>query len=122
MQAHVKTPLTKIDILGEINPKILELLRELYGRKVKVLDDNGDELVDVFQTEWFNKVNSQMTPARNMRMYREINKMTQDELGKKLGGISRQNISHMESGVRAISKKNAKMLAEIFNVSVERFI
>ena len=48
--------------------------------------------------------------------------MTQEELGKKLGGISRQNISHMERGIRPISKVNAKKLAKIFEVSVENFI
>lgn len=48
--------------------------------------------------------------------------MTQADLDEKLGGISKQNISHMERGVKSISKNVAKQLAEFFNVSVEKFI
>ncbi|MCU0822244.1 MAG: helix-turn-helix domain-containing protein [Spirochaetes bacterium] len=48
--------------------------------------------------------------------------MTQAELGKRLGNIPRQNISQMEKGKRGISKENAKRLAKIFDVPVDRFI
>jgi DNA-binding XRE family transcriptional regulator len=48
--------------------------------------------------------------------------MTQTELGKALGGISKQNISHMERGTQGISKENAKKLAKLFNVSSSVFI
>ena len=48
-------------------------------------------------------------------------KMTQAELGDKLG-VSKQVISDMESGRRAISRKTAKELSRIFNVSASRFI
>jgi DNA-binding XRE family transcriptional regulator len=57
-----------------------------------------------------------------MKFYREMHKFTQEELGEKLGGISRQNISSMERGSRPISKKAAIQLAKIFKVSVEKFI
>lgn len=121
MQAHVKTPLTKIDIEGEIHPKILTVLKEIYGKKVKLKNDD-DEVIDIFKSEWFKKINSQMTPGKNMKIYRENHKLTQEELGIKLGGISKQNISHMEREIRPISKKNAKLLSKIFNVPVDRFI
>ncbi len=122
MQAHVKTPHIKIDIKGEIPAKLLSVLREVYGKKVKLVKDSDDELVDVFETDWFKDTDSKMFPGKNMRIYRELYKMTQEELGEKLGGISRQNISHMERGTRAISKQNAKELSKIFKVSVDRFI
>jgi len=57
-----------------------------------------------------------------MSVYRKMRNMTQAELGEKLGGISKQNISHMERDVKPVSKKVAKQLADIFNVSVEKFI
>lgn len=122
MQARVKTPHIKIEMKGDINPKVLSVLKEVYGKKVKLIKENDDELVDVFETEWFKNINAQMTPGKNMRIYREIHKMTQEELGKKLGGISRQNISHMERSIRPISKKTAKLLAALFTVPADRFI
>jgi len=48
--------------------------------------------------------------------------MTQSELGERLGGISKQNISHMERDVKPISRKVAKQLAEIFHTSAGKFI
>jgi len=115
-------PHIKIDIKGEIHPKLLSVLKEVYGKKVKIIKNKDDELIDVFQTEWYKKINDDSTPGKNMKLYREIHKMTQDELGEKMGGISRQNISHMERGIRSISKSNAKLLAKIFDVPVDRFI
>ena len=47
--------------------------------------------------------------------------MTQTELGEKLG-VSKQVVSDMEHERRAISRKMAKELSKIFDVSVERFI
>jgi DNA-binding XRE family transcriptional regulator len=122
MQAHVKTPHIKINIKGEIHPKVLSVLKEVYGKKVKLIKENDEELVDAFETEWFKNIDATMSPGKNMRIYREINKMTQEELGNKLGGISKQNISHMERGIRPISKKTAKSLASIFKVPADRFI
>lgn len=122
MQAHVKTPHIKINIKGEIHPKVLSVLKEVYGKKVKLIKENDEELVDAFETEWFKNIDATMSPGKNMRIYREINKITQEELGNKLGGISKQNISHMERGIRPISKKTAKSLASIFKVPADRFI
>ncbi len=122
MQVHVKTPHIKIDIKGKMHPKLLSVLKEVYGNKLKMEKDSDDEYIDAFETEWFRKTRKRLTPSKNMKIYREINKITQEELGKKLGGITRQNISHMERGIRPISKRNAKKLAGLFNVSVENFI
>ncbi|MFW5771286.1 MAG: helix-turn-helix domain-containing protein [Spirochaetota bacterium] len=118
----MKTPHIKIDMKGEIHPKVLSVLKEVYGKKVKIIKEKDDELVDVFETEWYKNINSEMTPGKNMTIYRKIHKMTQEELGEMMGGISKQNISHMERGIRSISKVNAKLLAKIFDVPVDRFI
>ena len=87
MQALVKTPLTKIDIKGKVHPKVISVLKEVYGKKLKLIKDDDDDYVDVFETDWFKKTKKGLTPAKNIRIYREIHKMTQAELGKKLGDI-----------------------------------
>jgi transcriptional regulator with XRE-family HTH domain len=57
-----------------------------------------------------------------MKIYRELHSMTQAELGERLGNLPRQHISNMEKGVRGISKENARKLAAIFKVPVDRFL
>ena len=120
MQVHVKTPRTEIEMKGDIPEKIINLLKEVYGKKVTLSDD--DEFIDVRKTEWYKEAKERATPGNTMSIYRKLHKMTQADLGEKLGGISKQNISHMERGVKPISKKVAKQLAELFKVSVEKFI
>ena len=81
-----------------------------------------DELIDIFETEWFSSIKSQMAPGDNIKIYRENAGITQTALGKKLGNVPRQNISLMEKGKRGISKETAKKLSTIFKVPVSRFI
>jgi DNA-binding XRE family transcriptional regulator len=120
MQVHVKTLHTEIDMTGEISEEVLSVLKKVYGKKLTISDD--DEYVNIRDTVWFKKMEGVMTPGKYMSIYRKLRKMTQSELGEKLGGISKQNISHMERGVHPISKKIAKQLAELFNVPISRFI
>jgi len=120
MQVHVKTPHTEIKMKGEIPEKIINLLKEVYGKNLTLSDD--DEFIDIKETGWYKKAKERSTPGKIMSIYRKLHSMTQTELGAKLGGISKQNISHMEREVKPISKKVAKQLAEIFNVSVAKFI
>ncbi len=122
MRAHVKTRLTKIDIAGDIHPKLLSVLREVYGSRVKLIGDSKEEFVNAEDTPWFASMRDRLTPGKTMKLYRELRKITQEELGKKLGNVSRQNISHMERGTRPISKKTAKLLSALFKVPVDRFI
>ena len=122
MQVHVKTPHIKIDIEGEISNKHLSLLKKEYGKNVHLIKSEDDELVDVFKTGWYKKIKLQMTPGKNLKVYRMNRGLTQLQLGELLGGIPKQHISNMENGKRAISLKMAKKLSKLFNVSVERFI
>jgi len=108
MQAVVKTPLIEIKIKGTIPNKILAVLKEEYGRKVKIIKDDEDEYVDIFKTEWYKKIKAETIPGDNMRIYRENNGLTQEKLGELLGGIPRQHISNMEKGIRSISKNHSK--------------
>jgi DNA-binding XRE family transcriptional regulator len=122
MLAVVKTPRTSIRIKGQISTRLMEVLVAEYGNDVKLTRDPEDELVDVFQTDWYKKTKASMTPGTYMKIFRENRNMTQAELGKMLGGLPRQHVSNMESGLRPISKKIALKLSKVFSVSVERFI
>lgn len=122
MQAVVKTPHIEIKIKGDIPQKIITLLKEEYGRKVKFTNDEDDEYVNIVETDWYKKIKAEKSPADNMKIYRKLHKMTQEELGEKLGGIPKQHVSNMENGIRPISKATAKRLAKIFDISVDRFI
>ena len=122
MQAVVKTPHIRIQMSGRIPTSLLNVLKNEYGRKVKLVQDPDDEKVDVFATSWYRKTEAEITPGFTLKLYRQNWKMTQTELGQKLGGVPKQYISNMENGTRPISKKMAISLLNIFQVSVERFI
>ena len=121
MQAVVKAPHTEIIIRGDISGKLLSTLMEECGSAVNIVE-NDDDLVNVFETDWYKSVKAKTLPGDFLRIYRENKGLTQAELGKKLGGISRQHISNMERGQISISISIARKLSEILNVSVERFI
>ena len=122
MLAVVKTPLTNIRIKGRIPNRVMEALVAEYGKKVKLTRESEDELVDVFQTDWYKNIKKKMTPGTYMKIYRENRNMTQTQLGRVLGGLPRQHVSNMENGLRPISKKIALKLSKVFDVSVEKFI
>lgn len=122
MLAVVKTPHIEINIKGEIPQKLLTVLEEEYGKDVEITEEDDEELLNIFETDWYKNIKAQMIPGDNVRIYRENFGFTQTELGKRLGNIPRQHISNMERGSRNISLKMAKKLAKIFNVSPEKFI
>jgi DNA-binding XRE family transcriptional regulator len=119
MQVHVKTPHIKINIDGAVSKKLLKLLKEDYGKNVIIEED---EFILARDMAWYKETSKQMSPNVHMRLYRETRGLTQVQLGKKLGGISRQRISDMEKGRRPINKEIAKKLAGLFNTSVEKFL
>ncbi len=119
MQVHVKTPRTKINIEGAVSVKLLKVLKEDFGDKL-IIEDDEYELAK--KMDWYKKISAEMKPKDHMRVYRETRGLTQDQLGKRLGGISRHHISDMENGRRPIGKEVAKKLAEVFNTSVEKFL
>jgi DNA-binding XRE family transcriptional regulator len=123
MLAVVKTPHIKIHIEGKIPPRLITLLKKEYGKGVRLIDDaeTDEELVDVFQTDWYRRTKARLTPGKNLRIYRQNSKMTQTQLGK-LIGLPKQYISNMENDIRSISKNMAIKLASIFKTSVARFI
>jgi len=122
MLAAVKTPHTEIRMRGEIPARVLEALRAEYGLDLKESEEDDEELVDVFATDWYQSVKSTTTPGDVLRMYRETRQLTQSELGHLLGGLVRQQISNMENGIRPISLAMARKLAKVFAIPADRFL
>jgi len=122
MLAVVKKPHIEINIKGEIPEKLISVLEEEYGQDVEISEEDDEEFVNVFETDWYRDMKAQMTPGTYLKIYRENYGFTQAELGKRLGNIPRQHVSNMERGSRNISLKMAKKLAKIFNVSPDKFI
>ena len=85
------------------------------------MDDDGDELIDPTELDFYKEMKANETPGGNLRFYRKLVGMTQKELSEKLG-ITKQYVSDMENGRRDISRKMAKSLAGLFKVSPVRFI
>ena len=123
MLAVVKTPHIRIHIEGQIPPRLITVLKKEYGKGVRLVEDteSDDELVDVFQTDWYRRTKARLTPGKNLRIYRQNSKMTQVQLGK-LIALPKQYVSNMENDIRPISKNMAIKLAGIFKTSVARFI
>ncbi len=123
MLVAVKAPRTDFKIEGKIPEKVVTALRNLYGKRVRVLDPEDEETVNIFETDWYKRMEAKSTPGGNLRAYRENRGFTQEELAQKLGGGTlKQHISGMECNRRPISKAVAKKLARIFGTSPARFI
>jgi hypothetical protein len=74
MLAVVKTPRTSIRIKGQISSRLMEVLMSEYGRDVQLTRDRDDELVDVFETDWYKNTKKKMTPGTYMRSIVRIGK------------------------------------------------
>jgi len=123
MQAVVKTPHIEISVRGAaIPPKLMDVLKEEYGPELSLVEDDGDELVDVFETQWYKGVKEKMTAGSYLRIYRKNKGLTQLQLGEALGKIPPQHISNMEHGRRPISLKMARKLSLLLGAPVEKFI
>ena len=123
MQAVVKTPHIEISVRGAaIPPKLMDVLKEEYGQELSLVEDDGDELVDVLETQWYKRVKEKMKPGTYLRIYRENKGLTQLQLGEALGKIPRQHISNMEHGSRSISLKMARKLSLLLGAPLEKFI
>lgn len=122
MLAVVKTPHINLKIEGQIPDWIMVGLKKEFGKKVKVTTDDEDSLIRVVDSKWYKETKKALTPGKTVRVYRENLGLTQEELGSKLGGLTRQYVSGMENGSRGISKEMAKKLSKLFGIPIERLI
>lgn len=78
--------------------------------------------IEVKHSDWYRSIRGTITPGGNLRIYREMHGLTQDQLAERIGNISRRNISDMERGHKVIIESVAEKLADFFDVSVEKFL
>ncbi|MEA1934024.1 MAG: helix-turn-helix transcriptional regulator [Thermodesulfobacteriota bacterium] len=122
MLAVVKKPHTNsslFKIKGDIPAGVLKYLRREFGQDVEVIDED-EELLNIFETEWYQEIKEATTPGEILMIYRNNFGLTQTDLGQKLGKFTRQKISDMEHNKRSISKDIAKKLSRLFDVPVDR--
>jgi DNA-binding XRE family transcriptional regulator len=105
----------EVEIKGKGADSVIAALRREFPR-LKVTDD--DELVDVFETDWYKKIEARSTPGTTLHAYRYRDGFTQAQLAKLLG-VSRQIVCDMEKDRRPISGKTARLLTDIFHTRME---
>ena len=122
MQVAVKTPRIELNMKGDIPERVILFLEEEYGVSLRQTADDGEAVVNAFETDWYKRTMAAMTPGKALRIYRENAGLTQAALGERMGGIPRQHISNMENGKRPIGKENAKRLAAALHVDYQVFL
>ena len=122
MQVAVKTPRIELKMKGDIPERVILFLEEEYGVSLRQTADDGEDVVNAVETDWYKRTMAAMTPGKALRIYRENAGLTQAALGERMGGIPRQHISNMENGRRPIGKENAKRLAAALHVDYRVFL
>ena len=99
---------------------IIVALREQFGVEAEIVEPDDEELVNVFETEWYKETKRQTTPGDMLNTLRWKHQLTQAELARRIG-VCRQNISAIESGKRGLGIKTALKIAAVMGEPVERF-
>jgi len=120
MQVHVKTPHIDIQIQGEEYKPLIDLLKKDFGEEQVEIIEDEDELIEITSTDWFNEMKP--TPGETVEIHRSNLKMTQAELGKAIGGRSKQYVSDIEKGRRNVSLDLAKRLGEVLGHSYKIYL
>ena len=117
MSEAVKTRRISIHFKPRTPARVISTIKKQFADYV----DDGDELVDISTTEWYKKMEKDMTPGKMLKTLREVRELTQAKLGEMVG-IPTARVSDLETGQRAISKVIAKKLGDLFEVSPAVFI
>jgi len=123
MLVLVKKPHTDIpifEIKGEIPDRLLNYLKNEMEYMIDFI--NEEETTDITKTDWYRKIDKELRPGDAIRVYRSNLGLSQTELGRRLGGLSRQKISDLENHRRGISKEMAKKLSQILQVPINRLV
>ena len=125
MLAVVNQPLIRIEA-PVIPRKLVSFLRLNYG-EVEIVNsgdfaesDSDDAAMRVEDMDWYKEAEAKMTPGHNLRIFRQMRKMTQQGLADKLE-ISKQQISNMETGRSPIGKKMAMRLGKALDRPYRNF-
>ncbi|MDI6792007.1 MAG: helix-turn-helix transcriptional regulator [bacterium] len=116
---HTNT--TLFEVKGDIPAGVMNYLQREFGQDVAI-SEKDEELVNIFETDWYKEITKTTTPGDTLKIYRENLGLTQTALGQKLGNFTRQKISDMENNKCSISKEVAKKLSKIFDVAMGRFL
>jgi DNA-binding XRE family transcriptional regulator len=122
MLVVVKMPHTKIaafKLVGTIEQETIEYLNGRFGKENVAIEE---DIIDVFESEWFKDLSKKTTLGSVVRVYRENFKLTQQQLAQKVGIQNSSYISDIENNRRPISKTLVKKFAGLFGVSPEMFI
>jgi transcriptional regulator with XRE-family HTH domain len=122
LRAIVKTNRVWIQIRGVIPGALLDVLRQEYGRRLIVRCEWGEQKLDILNAPVYEQEPKEMNPGAYLKFFRQVKELSQVELGRKLGGMSRQNVCDMENGRRPISRMMALRLSRLFEVSPDKFV
>jgi predicted transcriptional regulator len=118
MSAAVKTRPINIRFKARTPVRVIHSIRKQFS--TYIIDDE-EENVDWFKTDLHKEIAAAMSPGDYLRNFREAHLITQKELALKIG-VRVNYLSDLETGQRAISRKNAKKFAALFNVTPGVFI
>ena len=119
MIIHVNLPSSEgFNVEGSVPKNVVDFLKTEFGSLNVKIEEN---LVDPFKTECLKETSSRLTPGSNLKFYRKQSGMTQQNLAERLG-TTKQAVCAMEHDSRPISKRTAKILADLFGTSPARFI
>ena len=90
-------PRIRLEIDGEIPQDLLDSVKRDFPMDVEILE-RDEEYIDYFDTDFHRETVAGMTPGKVVRIYRENHGWNQAELGRKIGGVAKQNVS--QDGVR----------------------
>lgn len=68
-----------------------------------------------------NNTTPNLTMGQKLKMFRELNNLSQEQLGQKLN-VTDKTISAWETGEREINLNNAKIICELFNIPNSYFV
>jgi len=77
-----------------------------------------EELID----PWMVLDRSEVTPGLKLRVHRENAGLSQEALGKKIGGLRGQDIADLEKGIRSIDPDLAQLLGSLMDDPPEYYL
>jgi len=116
-----RTDETLFEVKGNIPPGVIDYLTKEFGHDFEIEADD-EELINVFETDWYKEISRVTTPGDALKIYRENLGLSHAELGRKLGKFTAREVSDMENDISGINKEVAEKLSGLFEVPVSRFI
>jgi DNA-binding transcriptional regulator YiaG len=99
---------------------VVSEIRKQYAEYVVPV--KNEQYLEWNDTTLCKEISARMTPGCVIKEMRQIYKLSQKELGLKLGGIAATRVSDWENGHRNVSKDVAKKLALLFKLPIDKFI